>query len=96
MAHPELGDTLYKIEDDLSETWIEDYASKGIEYIDEYLLPYAAFLDWLDKQRPAETPHTVFVNEPVKSRQAVGKVSLSETVEVPFQVLPNYQSYTRY
>lgn len=97
MTHPNLGDQLHIIEDDIADGWIEEYAAKGSEYLEtKYLLPYAAFLNWLDNERPAEAPHTVSVYEPGKVRQAVGRAGLSDTVEIPFEVLPNYQSYLRY
>jgi hypothetical protein len=41
---------LHQIEDDLSETWIEDWAGAGVAEIENYLAKYAAFLTFLDSQ----------------------------------------------
>ena len=52
-AHP--GDAfpmsergLHFIADDLSETWVEDWAGAGVAEIEEYLAKHAAFLAFLD------------------------------------------------
>jgi hypothetical protein len=39
---------LHYIEDDLSETWIEDWAGAGIAEIEDLLGKHAAFLSFLD------------------------------------------------
>ena len=39
---------LHWIEDDLSETWVEDWAGAGVAEIELYLAKYAAFLSFLD------------------------------------------------
>jgi hypothetical protein len=39
---------LHFIEDDLSETWIEDWAGAGIAEIEDLLGKHAAFLSFLD------------------------------------------------
>ena len=36
------------IQDDLSETWVEDWAGAGVGEIEDYLAKYAAFLGFLD------------------------------------------------
>jgi hypothetical protein len=41
---------LHRIEDDLSETWLEDWAGAGVAEIEEYLAKHAAFLSFLDTQ----------------------------------------------
>ena len=41
---------LHYIEDDLSETWVEDWAGAGVAEIEAYLAKYAAFLAFLDNQ----------------------------------------------
>ena len=41
---------LHQIEDDLSETWLEDWAGAGVAEIESYLAKYAAFLAFLDNQ----------------------------------------------
>jgi hypothetical protein len=38
---------LHLIEDDLSETWIEDWAGVGVAAIEDYLEKHLAFLDFL-------------------------------------------------
>jgi hypothetical protein len=43
---------LHRIEDDLSETWLEDWAGAGVAEIEEYLAKHAAFLSFLDTQEP--------------------------------------------
>ncbi len=42
---------LHQIEDDLSETWLEDWAGAGVAEIENYLAKYAAFLSFLDSQQ---------------------------------------------
>ena len=39
---------LHVIEDDLSETWVEDWAGAGVAAIEDYLEKHAAFLSYLD------------------------------------------------
>ena len=39
---------LHYIEDDLSETWLEDWAGAGVGEIEAYLRKHAAFLAFLD------------------------------------------------
>jgi hypothetical protein len=41
---------LHHIEDDLSETWLEDWAGAGVAEIEAYLAKHAAFLAFLDNQ----------------------------------------------
>ncbi|HZC28508.1 MAG TPA: hypothetical protein VE269_02120 [Gaiellaceae bacterium] len=41
---------LHQIEDDLSETWLEDWAGAGVAEIEAYLSKYAAFLSFLESQ----------------------------------------------
>jgi hypothetical protein len=40
--------SFHRIEDDLGETWLEDWAEAGIEAIEEYLAKHLAFLSYLD------------------------------------------------
>lgn len=42
--------TLHHIEDDLSESWVEDWARNGVDEIEAYLAKHAAFLSFLDTQ----------------------------------------------
>jgi hypothetical protein len=42
----ELG--LHSIADDLSETWLEDWAGAGVAEIEAYLAKHAAFLAFLE------------------------------------------------
>jgi hypothetical protein len=37
----------HRIADDLSETWLEDWAGAGVAEIEEYLAKHAAFLSFL-------------------------------------------------
>ena len=41
---------LHYIEDDLSDTWVEDWAGAGVHEIEAYLAKHAAFLAFLDTQ----------------------------------------------
>ena len=41
---------LHQIEDDLSETWLEDWAGAGVAEIEDYLTKHAAFLGFLEAQ----------------------------------------------
>ncbi len=38
------------IQDDLSDTWLDDWAGAGIAEIEAYLAKYAAFFDYLNAQ----------------------------------------------
>ena len=40
--------TLHRIEDDLTDTWVEDLASTGVQSIEAYLAKHLAFLTFLD------------------------------------------------
>ena len=40
---------LHRIEDDLTETWVEDLASGGVSEIEAYLAKHLAFLTYLDE-----------------------------------------------
>jgi len=40
--------TLHLIEDDLGETWVEEWAGDGLEAIEAYLAKHLAFLTFLD------------------------------------------------
>jgi hypothetical protein len=44
------GRGLHQIEDDLSETWLEDWAGAGVAEIEALLAKHAAFLSFLDAQ----------------------------------------------
>jgi hypothetical protein len=39
---------LHRIEDDLAETWLEDWAGAGVAEIEDYLTKHAAFLKFLE------------------------------------------------
>jgi hypothetical protein len=41
--------TLHRIEDDLSETWVEEWAQDGVEAIEGYLAKHSAFQSFLDE-----------------------------------------------
>jgi hypothetical protein len=43
---------LHYIEDDLSETWLEDWAGAGVAEIEAYLAKHAKFLSYLESQEP--------------------------------------------
>jgi hypothetical protein len=39
---------LYRIEDDLAEAWVEDWAGEGVSELEAYLAKHLAFLSFLD------------------------------------------------
>jgi hypothetical protein len=39
---------LHRIEDDLAETWLEDWAGAGVAEIEDFLAKHAAFLAFLE------------------------------------------------
>ena len=41
---------LHRIEDDLSETWLEDWAGAGVAEIEDILSRHAAFLSFLETE----------------------------------------------
>lgn len=41
---------LHCIEDDLAETWLEDWVGAGVAEIEDFLSKHAAFLSFLDTQ----------------------------------------------
>jgi len=43
------GAILHRIEDDLTETWIEDLAASGVQALEGYLAKHLAFLLYLDE-----------------------------------------------
>jgi hypothetical protein len=42
---------MHHIADDLSETWIEDWAGAGVAEIETYLAKHAAFLRFLESNK---------------------------------------------
>lgn len=40
---------LHRIEDDLSEAWVEEWADGGVQAIESYLAKHLAFLSFLDE-----------------------------------------------
>lgn len=40
---------LHRIEDDLSEAWVEEWADGGVQAIEHYLAKHLAFLSFLDE-----------------------------------------------
>jgi hypothetical protein len=44
---------LHRIEDDLTDTWVEDLASDGVMSIETYLAKHLAFLTFLDDSAAA-------------------------------------------
>jgi hypothetical protein len=40
--------SVHRIEDDLSSTWVEDWAEGGVQAIETYLAKHLAFLSFLD------------------------------------------------
>jgi hypothetical protein len=40
---------LHRIEDDLAESWLEDWAGAGVAEIEDFLSKHAAFLGFLDR-----------------------------------------------
>jgi hypothetical protein len=41
---------LHHIEDDLADSWLEDWAGAGVAEIEDFLAKHAAFLSFLDTQ----------------------------------------------
>ena len=42
---------LHRIEDDLSETWVEDFAAEGVRALEAYLAKHLAFQSFLDDSK---------------------------------------------
>ena len=40
---------LHRIDDDLTGTWLEDWAEEGVRAIEDYLAKHLAFLSFLDE-----------------------------------------------
>jgi hypothetical protein len=40
---------LHRIEDDLADTWLEDWAGAGVAEIEDFLAKHAAFLSFLER-----------------------------------------------
>ena len=52
--HPGMSERgLHRIEDDLAETWLEDWAGAGVAEIEDFLSKHAAFLSFLEGTRRA-------------------------------------------
>jgi hypothetical protein len=41
--------TLHRIEDDLTDTWLDEWADGGVQAIEDYLAKHLAFLCYLDR-----------------------------------------------
>ncbi len=48
--HSPMGDRGLHIEDDLSESWLEDWAGAGVAELEAYLAKHAAFLSFLETE----------------------------------------------
>jgi hypothetical protein len=49
--HPYMSERgLHRIEDDLAETWVEDWAGAGVAEIEDFLAKHAAFLRFIESQ----------------------------------------------
>jgi hypothetical protein len=44
---------IYEIQDDLTDTWLEDWAGTGVVEVEEYLAKHAAFLSYLETREAA-------------------------------------------
>ena len=44
---------VYEIQDDLTDTWLEDWAGAGVVEVEEYLAKHAAFLSYLETREAA-------------------------------------------
>jgi hypothetical protein len=52
--HPSMEDRhLYEIQDDLSDTWLEEWADDGVAEVEAYLAKHAAFLSYLETREAA-------------------------------------------
>lgn len=51
--HSGMERTLHHIQDELTETWLEDWAGSGVAEIEAYLAKHAAFLSYLESQEAA-------------------------------------------
>jgi hypothetical protein len=49
--YPPMDDSgiLHRIEDDLTDTWIDEWAQGGVRAIEHYLAKHLAFLSFLDE-----------------------------------------------
>jgi hypothetical protein len=43
------GESIHRIEDDLSDGWVENLAASGVAAIESYLAKHLAFLSYLDE-----------------------------------------------
>jgi hypothetical protein len=52
--HPSMDDRhLYEIQDDLSDTWLEEWADDGVAEVEAYLAKHAAFFSYLETREAA-------------------------------------------
>ena len=52
--HPSMEDrNLYEIQDDLSDTWLEEWADDGVAEVEAYLAKHAAFISYLETREAA-------------------------------------------
>jgi hypothetical protein len=52
--HPSMDDRhLYEIQDDLSDTWLEDWADDGVAEVEAYLAKHDAFFSYLETREAA-------------------------------------------
>ena len=60
----------YKIENELTSTWLREWADEGVGEMEAYLAKHLAFLAFLDETEPQEAPHQ-------SVERHLGNVSLS-------------------
>jgi hypothetical protein len=51
--HSGMERALHHIQDELTDTWLEDWAGAGVAEIEAYLAKHAAFLRYLESQEAA-------------------------------------------
>ena len=44
---------IYEIQDDLTDTWLEEWAGNGVAEVEAYLAKHAAFLSYLETREAA-------------------------------------------
>jgi hypothetical protein len=44
---------LYEIQDDLSDTWLQEWADDGVAEVEAYLAKHAAFISYLETREAA-------------------------------------------
>ncbi len=91
---------LHRIEDDIAETWLEDWAGAGLAELEAFLAKHADFLRFLATREPRSRPRSsshVFVRAGRAARAASSPAGVTKVPaalsSMPFGIAPTADAF---